>query len=68
MIATQTKPATHEPGAPWDILAAAKHLHISDRHLRRLIDEGKVRSIRLGRRVMIPDAELQRIANEGTGN
>jgi len=55
-----------EPGAPWTIGHAARHLQISDRHLRRLIEENKVRAIRLGRRVLLTDAEVRRLATEGT--
>lgn len=68
MIATQTKPPIRQPGAPWSIDDAARHLGISDRHLRRLCDENRVKTILLGRRRLIADAELTRIANEGTGN
>jgi excisionase family DNA binding protein len=60
------KPApAHEPGAPWSIPEAAKYLSVSDRHLCRLIDAGKVRSVRIGRRRLIPDVELRRLADEG---
>lgn len=65
MIATATPP--RHPGEPWEITEAARHLHISDRHLRRLIGIGRVKSIRLGRRIMIADDELRRVAREGTG-
>jgi hypothetical protein len=34
--------------------------------LHRLLDAGRVRSVRLGRRVMLPDAELRRLADQGT--
>jgi excisionase family DNA binding protein len=68
MNATQTIRTTRQPGEPWEILAAAAYLHISDRHLRRLIDEGHVKSILFGRRRMISDNEMTRISNEGTGN
>ena len=56
----------HEPGAPWAIDEAARFLAVSGRHVRRLICEGKVRAIRLGSRVLIADAELRRLAAEGT--
>ncbi len=64
-MSTVTK-ATREAGAPWPILTAARHLGISDKHLRRLIDAGAVRVIRFGRRVFVPDAELRRLAEDGT--
>jgi len=65
MNSITTPPATRQPGAPWPIDDAAAHLGICSRHLRRLIDDNKIRSIRLGRRIMIPAAELERVANEG---
>jgi len=59
-------PSTPRPaGAPWSIPAAAAFLCISPRHLSRLLDAGKVKSVRLGRRRLIPDAEVQRLAREG---
>jgi excisionase family DNA binding protein len=54
------------PGSPWPLAVAAKFLGVSHRHLVRLIDAGKVKSIRLGRRVLIADVELRRVASEGT--
>ena len=68
MIAAPAKQTARQPGQPWSIDDASRHLGISDRHLRRLCDLGRVKTIAYGRRRMIPDAELQRIANEGTGN
>ncbi|MDY3560225.1 excisionase family DNA-binding protein [Gemmata sp. JC673] len=53
------------PGSPWPLDEAAAYLHISARHLQRLIDASKVRSVRLGRRRLIPDAEVQRLARNG---
>ena len=53
------------PGAPWPIDEAASYLAISSRHLHRLLDANKVRSVRFGRRRLIPDAEVQRLAQEG---
>ena len=58
---TSTRPA----GSPWPIADAAAFLTISGRHLHRLLDAGKVRSVRLGRRRLIPDSEVQRLAREG---
>lgn len=54
-------------GSPWPLIDAARFLGVSHRHLVRLIDAEKVKSIRFGRRVLIADAELQRIASEGIG-
>jgi excisionase family DNA binding protein len=52
---------------PWPIADAARFLDLSDRHLRRLLDLGLVRDIRFGRRRLIPDAEVRRIAEAGVG-
>ena len=52
-------------GAPWPIPEAAKFLAVSSRHLWRLIDAGEIRSIRLGRRVLIPADEISRLAEQG---
>ena len=58
-------PPARVPGSPWSIQDAAEFLHVSKRHIHRLLDAGKVRSLRLGRRRLIPDAEVQRLAREG---
>ena len=61
-----TASSAHPAGAPWSIQEAAAYLAISTRHLHRLLDAGRVRSVRIGRRVLIPDAELKRLAEHGT--
>jgi excisionase family DNA binding protein len=58
-------PTTHTPGAPWEVLELARHLRVSERHVRRMVADGRIRSIRLGRRVLIPDDEVQRLVREG---
>ncbi len=60
-----TVPHVHLEGAPWVLVDAAAFLGVSTAHLRRLVSAGKVRSIRLGRRVQVPDVELRRVAAEG---
>ena len=68
-ITTQAESMARPLGSPWTIEDAAAFLGgISPRHLRRLIAEGKVKAVNLGRRVLIPDSEMIRVANEGTGN
>lgn len=52
-------------GAPWPVPDAAAYLGVSARHLWRKIAEGEIRSIRFGRRVLIPADELTRLAAEG---
>lgn len=58
---TSTRPA----GSPWSLIDSARFLGLSHRGLVRLIDAGKVRPIRFGRRVLIADAEIRRLASEG---
>ena len=58
-------PPTRSSGSPWSIRDAAQFLNVSTRHIHRLFDAGKVRSVRLGRRRLIPDSEVQRLAREG---
>jgi excisionase family DNA binding protein len=53
------------PGSPWPLDDAAAFLSVSARHLLRLADLGKVRTIRIGRRRLVPDAEVHRLAREG---
>lgn len=55
-----------EPGSPWPLDLAAEFLAISKRHLMRLVDDGKVRSIKIGSRRFIPDAEVRRVASSGS--
>jgi len=55
------------PGAPWSLRDAAAFLGISERHLGQMAADGKVKSIRLGCRRLIPADELDRLAREGTG-
>jgi excisionase family DNA binding protein len=55
----------HPPGKPWSVEELSDFLGIDHKHLRRLIDGGKVACIRLGRRVLIADAEARRVASEG---
>lgn len=55
----------HPVGSPWPFDAAAEFLAVSARHLMRLADAGKVKTIRIGRRRLIPDFEMSRMAREG---
>lgn len=51
--------------APRSVKDAAKYLGVSDRHLSRLVKEGKVKAARFGRRLLIPADEVARLAREG---
>jgi excisionase family DNA binding protein len=55
------------PGAPWSLRDAAAWLGISERHLAALCADGRVRSIKIGCRRLIPSDELERVGREGTG-
>jgi excisionase family DNA binding protein len=66
MPQTLLPPSAGRPaGSPWPVPAAATYLSVSVRHLWRLIDAGRVRAIRIGRRVLVPDSEVRRVAAEG---
>jgi excisionase family DNA binding protein len=67
MSAAQTNPAPPDrtSGSPWSIPEAAAFLTVSQRHLYRLLDARKARSVRLGRRRLIPDDEVRRLARDG---
>jgi excisionase family DNA binding protein len=45
---------------------AAKRLACCKRTLRREIDRGRIRAVRLGRGVRISEAEIRRLVAEGT--
>jgi excisionase family DNA binding protein len=60
-------PAARPSGSPWSLADAATFLGVSARHLARLIESKAVKSFRLGRRVLIADAEVRRVAEHGTG-
>jgi excisionase family DNA binding protein len=65
-VQTTSARSTDRPeGGPWPIADAANFLCVSLRHLVRLADAQKVKTIRFGRRRMIPDAEVRRLATEG---
>lgn len=55
----------HAAGQPWTVPDLARFLLCSDRHIRRLIATRKVRVIRLGRKVLVPDDEAQNLARKG---
>jgi excisionase family DNA binding protein len=51
-------------GKPWAVAEAAGFLGISARTLWRLIDARNVKVARVGRRVLVPDSEVRRLAGE----
>ena len=60
------KPAARPAGAPWPMRDAASYWAVSERHVAALVAAGKVRSIKIGGRRLIPDDEVMRVAREGT--
>jgi excisionase family DNA binding protein len=56
-------PADRPAGKPWPVVEAADFLGISERTLWRLIDARDVKVTRLGRRVLVIDSEVRRLAN-----
>ncbi|MBA4192363.1 MAG: DNA-binding protein [Planctomycetaceae bacterium] len=60
-----TPSPTHPVGSPWSLIDAATYLGVSRRHLHRLIDAGRVRVTRIGRRVLVPDSEVRKLAGNG---
>jgi excisionase family DNA binding protein len=51
-------------GKPWAVAEAAGFLGNSTRTLWRLIDTRDVKVARVGRRVLVPDSEVRRLAGE----
>lgn len=64
LLAAEAVPS-RSAGSPWSVPDAALFWGISARTAWRLIDSGKVKSIRIAGRVLIPDSEVQRVAKEG---
>ena len=66
-MADKQKPGDRPAGAPWPLKDAREYLGgISERTFRELVAAGKVKTIPIGGRPMVPDAEVRRIAAEGT--
>ena len=53
-------------GKPWSLRAAAAFWGVSERHVAHLVATSRVRSITIGRRRLLPDDEVKRVAREGT--
>jgi excisionase family DNA binding protein len=51
----------------WPVEVASRRISVSEFTLRRLIKSGHLRSVRVGKRVLIPEAEIQRVIREGCG-
>jgi excisionase family DNA binding protein len=50
----------------WNVKEAGTALGLSPWTIRRYITEGKIRTVRLGRRVLVSPSECHRLIAEGT--
>jgi len=66
-LLTPSRPATdpRPAGKPWSYREAADALGVCSVTVARAARSGRVKSFRLGRRVLIADAELRRLQVEG---
>lgn len=62
MTAVLESPPQRQPGRPWTVDEAAEFLTVSGKHLRRQIELGEVRATRIGKRIIVPDSEVRRLA------
>ncbi|QEL20538.1 hypothetical protein [Limnoglobus roseus] len=58
-------PEVRQPGEPWSMKEATKYLKCCVRTISNAENTGRIRLIRIGTRVLVPDTELQRVAREG---
>lgn len=54
-----------EPGKPWELPEVAEFFHICLATAQRAGRSGRLRTIKVGRRVLVPDDEVRRAAAEG---
>lgn len=58
-------PTARPPGKPWSLVELSAYTSLSERHLRRLIDAGRLKGIHVGRRVIVPDEAVRKLLSEG---
>jgi excisionase family DNA binding protein len=63
-VSTLPNPTGRAAGKPWSVPETAQFLGVSERSIWRLIDAKEVKVTRLGRRVLVHDAEVRRLAGE----
>ena len=63
-LATEA-PVPREPGRPWSYAEAADFLGVCTATVARACRDGRIRCVAFGRRRLIPDDELCRVAREG---
>jgi excisionase family DNA binding protein len=59
-------PDTCPPPSLWSIRDAAAHLAVSERTIHDHIKRGRIRTVLIGRRRLVPATEVLRIAEHGT--
>jgi hypothetical protein len=60
------EPTPRPKGKPWSVGEFAAHFHVTPKHVRFLLDTGKIDAIKIGKRKrLIPDHEARRIEREG---
>jgi len=67
-LTSSFKPApapAREPGRPWSYAEAAEFLGVCTATVARACRDARIKSVAFGRRRLIPDAELRRVAAEG---
>ena len=62
---TPNEAAVRELGRPWSYAEAADFLGVCPATVARACRNARIKSIAFGRRRLIPDAELRRVAREG---
>lgn len=51
----------------WPVEEVSRRFSVSAFTVRRLIKSGHLRSVRVGKRVLIPESEVQRVIRDGCG-
>jgi len=62
---SMSRPGTHQPPRAVGIDGAAELLSLSKHTIRKYVAEGKLRSVRVGRRILIPIDTLEQVLQEG---
>ena len=58
-------PGVRGPGRPWSYAEAADFLGVCGATVARACRDGRIHCVAFGRRRLIPDDELRRVAREG---